>query len=68
MCVCVCVCACAITVAAAFTFNAQNLQQASIVILLSNYKFINEYTYTRHPKTFIYINASSRLQSLRFYR
>ena len=54
---CVCVYVCVIAVAAAFTFNAQNLQQASTVLLLSNYSYVNENTYTRHPKTFIYISA-----------
>ena len=54
---CLCVCVCAIVVAAAVTFNAQNLQHVSIVLLLSNYRHINENTYTGHPKTFVYVSA-----------
>ena len=57
VCVCVCVCVCAIAVAAAFTFKVQSLQQASIVLLLSSYRYINKNTYIRHPKTFINISA-----------
>ena len=54
---CLCVCVCAIVVAATVTFNAQNLQHVSIVLLLSNYRHINENTYTGHPKTFVYVSA-----------
>ena len=50
----VCVHVCAVAVAAAFIFNAQNLQHPSIVLLLSNYRYIHENTYTRHQNFHLY--------------